>query len=78
MRENAAGGELFERARRGGRVVSTKTRLPDFVLAEEETFGRTDLEIRQLIVEGEPIHPGFILAKIANMSQDTIPSLEGE
>jgi len=51
---------------------------PGFVLAEEETFGRTDLEIRQLIVEGEPIQPGFILAKIANMSQDTIRSLEGE
>ena len=51
---------------------------PGFVLAEEETFGRTDLEIRQLIVEGEPIQAGFILAKIANMSQDTIRSLEGE
>ena len=51
---------------------------PGFVLAEEETFGRTDLEIRQLIVEGEPIQAAFILAKIANMSQDTIRSLEGE
>lgn len=51
---------------------------PGFVLAEEETHGRTDLEIRQLIVEGEPIQAGFILAKIANMSQDTIRSLESE
>ena len=51
---------------------------PGFVLAEEETHGRTDLEIRQLIVEGEPIQAGFILAKIANISQDTIRSLESE
>ena len=77
MRENAAGANCLNVSG----VVDVwcpRKPPPGFVLAEEETFGRTDLEIRQLIVEGEPIHAGFILAKIANMSQDTILSLESE
>ena len=77
MRENAAGANCLN-VPGVVDVWCPRKPPPGFVLAEEETFGRTDLEIRQLIVEGEPIHPGFILAKIANMSQDTILSLEGE
>ena len=77
MRENAAGANCLN-VPGVVDVWCPRKPPPGFVLAEEETFGRTDLEIRQLIVEGEPIHAGFILAKIANMSQDTILSLEGE
>jgi len=51
---------------------------PGFFLSKEDCKGRTDLEIRQLIVEGEPIQAGFILAKVVDITGEIIKSLESE
>ena len=76
MRENAAMANCLNVS--GVVDVWCPRKPPPVCFGRRRDDGRTDLEIRQLIVEGEPIQAGFILAKIANMSQDTIRSLESE